>query len=931
MPHLPFRSISRFLIGRIVMLACLSFFVMSSIHALLAYRAGKAEFETTIREILVFSVPQISVSLWDIEPEALRKQLQLISERPEIAAVRLTTLTGQVFEAGNIAPSQGETKISIDIPYPRGIGQLGSLQIIGKDIYLHTEIVKHIAEILLGYFLFVTLICVAIVALLRRKLQVPLERLARYAQELVPGETIEPVLPDRRAAGYVDEVDVVAAGFEKLQNKVFTHVAELDQLVARRTSELALHNLILEQIGQGLPLSSVLEKLAGQVESIHPNVLCSILLLDKDGKHLRHGAAPSLPDFYNQAIDGAEIGDGIGSCGTAAYRGERVIVENILEHPYWVAFRELASKADVQSCWSQPVFGSAGEVVGTFALYHRQPAYPSDAEIAIIERYSTLASLAIERKRAEGQLKTFARAIDQSPVSIIITDPQGSIEYVNPKFEQVTGYSPSEAIGRTPGMLSSGATRTDEYKMLWQTIQSGKTWRGEFHNRRKDGSLFWEQASISPILDDVGRLIQFVAVKEDITERKLVEAELESYRQDLEKLVDDRTHELSVAKETAESANHAKSVFLANMSHELRTPMNAIMGMTDLVLRHSTDVQQRDRLGKVIQASRHLLGIINAILDISKIEAEQVSIEETDLTLGCILNNLNSIIGQQVDDKGLQLHIEIDPDLANRAFLGDPLRLGQVLLNLTSNAVKFATVGVIGVAVRVDDEDETGATIRIEVRDQGIGISADDQRRLFKPFHQADGSMTRKYGGTGLGLAISKRLTQMMGGSIGLESQLGSGSTFWFTVRLGKGTILNAPAPTLTTFSAEERLKTSFLSAHVLLVEDEPINQEVSRNLLEAAGLKVELAENGLQAVAMARHTDYDLILMDMQMPGLNGLDATRSIRALPGRRDTPIIAMTANAFTEDRKRCIEAGMNDHIGKPVDPEILFETLLNWLS
>jgi PAS domain S-box-containing protein len=667
------------------------------------------------------------------------------------------------------------------------------------------------------------------------------------------------------------------------------------------------------------------------VESIHPNVLCSILLLDKDGKHLRHGAAPSLPDFYNQAIDGTEIGDGIGSCGTAAYRGERVIVENILEHPYWVAFRELASKADVQSCWSQPVFGSAGEVVGTFALYHRRPAYPSDAEIAIIERYSTLASLAIERKRAEVQLKTFARAIDQSPVSIIITDPQGSIEYVNPKFEQVTGYSPSEAIGRTPGMLSSGATRTDEYKMLWQTIQSGKTWRGEFHNRRKDGSLFWEQASISPILDDVGRLIQFVAVKEDITERKLVEAELESYRLDLEKLVDDRTHELSFAKETAESANRAKSVFLANMSHELRTPMNAIMGMTDLVLRHSTDVQQRDRLGKVIQASRHLLGIINAILDISKIEAEQLSIEETDLTLGSILNNLNSIIGQQVDHKGLQLHFEIDPDLANRAFLGDPLRLGQVLLNLTSNAVKFATDGVISVAARVDDEDETGATIRFEVRDQGIGISADDQQRLFKPFHQADGSMTRKFGGTGLGLAISKRLTQMMGGSIGLESQLGSGSTFWFTVRLGKGTLLNAPAPTLTTFSAEERLKTSFSSAHVLLVEDEPINQEVSRNLLEAAGLKVELAENGLQAVAMARHTDYDLILMDMQMPGLNGLDATRSIRALPGRQDTPIIAMTANAFTEDRKRCIEAGMNDHIGKPVDPEILFETLLNWLS
>ena len=657
-----------------------------------------------------------------------------------------------------------------------------------------------------------------------------------------------------------------------------------------------------------------------------------------------------------------------------------------------------------------------------------------------------------EKKEAAGELQKLSRAIEHSPVSVVITNREGTIEYVNPAFCEVTGYTQEEAIGQNPRVLSSGQQSPEFYQDMWETISSGRAWQGEFANRKKTGEIYWENASISPVLDEQGEVTHYVAVKEDITERKEMEqalrleevrlknaleganaglwdysattgefftgdiwstmlgytpeeldekyghcferwselvhpddlpgaldtvekytnGETDTYKSEFRMRtadgrwkwildvgkaterdtagrgtrfvgvqldIDDTKRlqeEILVAKEKAEEATKAKSDFLANMSHEIRTPMNAIIGMSHLALKTDLTPKQQDYIGKVQSSSNALLGIISDILDFSKIEAGKLDMESIPFHLEDVFDNLANLVGLKAKEKGLKFLFDVHNEVPT-GLIGDPLRLGQILVNLGNNAVKFTEKGqiVVGVSpVAVTDEK---AELQFSVQDSGIGLTEEQRGKLFQAFSQADTSTTRKYGGTGLGLTISKKLTEMMDGKIWVESEPGVGSTFIFTAVFGRH---SEKREEVSTSKGDVQGLENIRGARILLAEDNEINQQVAQEILEQASLVVEIANNGVEAVEMAQKNPYDIILMDIQMPEMNGFEATREIRNWEEEEQfrnpqsairIPIVAMTAHAMAGDRQKSIEGGMNDHVTKPIDPDQLFSALVKWIE
>ncbi len=553
-----------------------------------------------------------------------------------------------------------------------------------------------------------------------------------------------------------------------------------------------------------------------------------------------------------------------------------------------------------------------------------------------------------ERKRAEEEIVNTNSRLEAALASmgdaVVIADTEGRFVQCNDAFATFHKFKRKEECATTlaeyPTFLEMYSSSGDRLPLeQWpgpRALRGDTAVNSELTLWRKDTRETWVGSyNFAPIRDRDGCIVGAVVTARDISVAKDAENEIRKLNATLESRIAERTAELEVsnrsliaAKEAAEAANLAKSAFLANMSHEIRTPLSAVTGMAHLIRRSGVTPQQAERLGKIDTATEHLLEVINAILDISKIEAGKFVIEDIDVSVNSITANVASILTERAQARHLKLLIENEP--LPRYLLGDPARLQQALLNYAANAIKFTEAGSVTLRTKLLADDDKTVLVRFEVQDTGIGIAAEVLPRLFSTFEQADNSTTRKFGGTGLGLAITRRLAELMGGEAGAESTPGVGSIFWFTAKLKKDVAGSASAPTLAA-DAEKVIREHYAGRRILVVDDEPINREVAELLLRDVGLIPDTADDGADAIAQALETAYAVILMDMQMPNMDGIEATRQLRESPVHLHTPIIAVTANAFEEDRRRCLESGMNDFLTKPFDPAKLYALLVKWMS
>jgi len=681
-------------------------------------------------------------------------------------------------------------------------------------------------------------------------------------------------------------------------------LAMLTDITARRLAESALRDS------------------SARLASIFNAVTNGLLVLDGDGRIIERNAAADR--LLALAADGAGLWSGIREDGAAIEPAE---------HPVQRALATGEPVRDVVMGVHQP------DGVLNWLSVNAEPIHGAHGGVAMVVASLTDISY---RKRSEDAVRQgeqrLQEIIQMMPTGLFIKDPDGRFLLMNRACEQQFGFSYAELAGgddapmQGPGQHAvyraqdraafEGRTLVDFEDTVWHRTQQQQRHLRVFKK---------------PVFDERGAPAYLICMSIDITDSKQAEQALRELNEHLEERVAQRTEQLGQAKQLAEEASLAKGQFLANMSHEIRTPMNGVIGMAYLALKTDLDPRQRDYLEKIRFAGEHLLGIIDDILDISKIEAGKLEIEQVDFSLDHVVQTLTTVVAPKAASRGLELVFEVDPKLPP-VLRGDPLRLGQVLINYANNAIKFSEQGTIEVRIEQVVGDSHGCLVRFEVSDHGIGLSEAEMDKLFVSFQQADTSTTREYGGTGLGLAICKQLAQLMGGDVGVRSAPGAGSTFWFTARLGVSNwtvpaLINQVSDAAAAMMASAHtsaVMAALKDARILLVEDNTFNQQIALEMLEEVGSSVCLANNGAEALELLRQTAFDCVLMDVQMPLMDGLEATRRIRADPQLAHLHVLAMTATATSEDRVRCIAAGMNDFISKPIHPALMYQTIANWL-
>ncbi|MBQ0958303.1 response regulator [Ideonella sp. 4Y11] len=588
-----------------------------------------------------------------------------------------------------------------------------------------------------------------------------------------------------------------------------------------------------------------------------------------------------------------------------------------------VARQEVRAEVLRHQTWIMAVglLAALGVVLAHLVLRQRQALV--DARIAQLEQQQRLRSMALVKAIADG-----------SSDAIFAKDLDGRYLMSNEAAAQAMGRPAAQIVGLADDAIFPPETARQIRRNDLRTLQEVLVETFEEQVRTPDGMRTF-LATKGPLRDASGEIVGTWGISRDITERKLLDDELQAHRQHLLELVDERTlqlqqvnQELLAARDRAVDATRAKSEFLANMSHEIRTPMNAILGLTYLLRRDAVDTLAAERLERIDGAGRHLLQVINDILDLSKVEAGKLVLEQAPFSLRALVDRSMAMVAQQARDKGLALSAEVG-DLPD-AWRGDATRLSQSLLNLLVNAIKFTEHGQVALSVTLQPAPEGPALLRFAVRDTGVGIEPAALTRLFAAFEQADASTTRRHGGTGLGLAITRSLARLMGGDAGAISTPGTGSEFWFSALLQPADAAAAPDGSAL-LAAEQALRAQHAGARVLLAEDNEVNQLVASELLRSVGLTVEIVGDGRSALAQASQRPCDVILMDVQMPIMDGIAATQAIRQLPGHRHTPIIALTASALAEDHRACRDAGMDEVLIKPIDPPALFATLLKLLA